>query len=169
MENEKTSDSPVVPTDDELFQCFFSFLKRWSKLEAQWAGRPPEDTPSLELERGLLFTDPLKGMMVLRAAKDFENLLQEIRPGSKRSFDSPELFIEMVVLFWHQFARDFWKRDTRTLKPVLFKATVPVDWPDRRPSSASLVFVKNLPLEIRIWAPLSLDETQHWKKAPISK
>jgi hypothetical protein len=169
MENQKFNESFVIPTDDELYQCFFSFLRRWSKLDAQWVGRPLDDTPPLRLERGLLFSDPLRGMLVIRTSMNFDDLLYEIVNRSKNPSDSPDLFIEMVILFWHRFVSDFWKKDTRTLKPVLFKATVPIDWPDRRPDSATLVFVKNIPLEIRLWAPLSQDEILSWKKPPSSK
>jgi hypothetical protein len=169
MENQKFHESFVIPTDDELYQCFFSFLKRWAKLDAQWVGRPLDDIPPLRLERGLLFSDPLRGMLVIRTSMNFEDLLCEIVNRSKSPSDSPDLFIEMVILFWHRFVSDFWKKDTRTLKPVLFKTTIPIDWPDRRPDSATLVFVKNIPLEIKLWAPLSQDETLSWKKPPSSK
>jgi hypothetical protein len=47
------------------------------------------------------------------------------------------------------------------LRPAFFKPSVPRDWPDRRPDSAALVFVKNTPLEIRLWAPLRPGEEQN--------
>jgi hypothetical protein len=153
-------DLPPSPTDEELFQLFFSFLKRWANLEAQWVSRPLDDTAPLELERSLLFSDPLPGRLVLRAPKAFEILLHQTLNKSVPGHDSPELFVEMVILFWHRFVRNAWKKDARTLKPAFFKSSVPREWPDRRPDSAALVFVKNLPLEIRLWAPLTPQEVR---------
>ncbi len=161
MEPQDASDSVRVPTDDELYQLFFTFLKRWTNLEAQWVSRPLDDTAPFELERSLLFSDPLPGRFVIRAPKTFETLLHQALNKSAPAEDSPDLFVEMVILFWHRFVKNSWKKDSRTLRPAFFKPSVPWDWPDRRPDSAALVFVKNTPLEIRLWAPLRPGEEQN--------
>lgn len=125
-----------------------------------------DDISPLHLEQGIYFFQPFEGVLVVRTRDHFENFLKELSGGKKVSKDSRSegLFLELVVLFWHLFVSQIWRLDTRTIKPAILKTSAPVDWPDRKPDSACTVFIKDLPLEIRLWANVTPEETRAWKK-----
>ncbi|HEY5038652.1 MAG TPA: hypothetical protein VIJ93_06220 [bacterium] len=161
--------SQVVPKPFELFETFNLFLIKWANLAAQFVTAPMEDMASLPVEQGLLFYEPYQGFMVVRSTKAYEKYLVELWTGKKSTKDSQKhgLFMEMAVLFWHLLVLKLWRLDSRTLKPAILKETVPLDWPDRKPDSICMVFIKEFPLEIRFWAHLSEDEMKGWKKHPL--
>lgn len=125
-----------------------------------------DDISPLHLEQGIYFFEPFEGVLVIRTLETFEKVLSELS-GGKKSLKDPRskgLFLELVVLFWHLFVSQIWRLDTRTIKPALLKASIPQDWPDRKPDSACTVFIKDLPLEIRLWVRVTPAETKTWKK-----
>ncbi len=157
---------PIPPTSIELYNVFNPFLIRWANLSAQYVPMRMEDMAALPLEQSIFFSQPMNGLLVVRSRKDFEKLLAEASPRqkSKNSTHPSGLFLEMSVLFWHFMVMKTWKADTRTLSPAVLKSSVPLDWPDRKPDSACTVFIKDFPIEIRLWAAVSEEEMKSWKK-----
>jgi hypothetical protein len=166
-DTDKSSSGPVlIPDAIKLFNVLNQFLIRWANLSAQYVSMPMEDLSSLHLEQGIYFFEPFEGIFVIRSTKAFEKYLVELATGKKpgRNFHEKGIFLEMAVLFWHLLVSQVWRLDTRTLKPARLKVSVPVDWPDRKPDSACTVFIKDFPLEIRLWAHLSPEEKKRWEK-----
>lgn len=145
-----------LPSSLDLYRVFNQWLVRRVNFSAQYFSAPLEDMSPLPVEQSIYFSEPLEGLLVVRSTKTFERLLESASGAS---------FLEMTFLYYHRLFLDIWKLDTRNLKPALFKASVPVAWPDRKPNVACTAFVEDSPVEIRFWASLSKDEVEHWGKA----
>lgn len=160
---ESTLDSAPVklPTTPELFGFFNQFLIGWLNLSAQMAVGLGDEVPNLPLEKGLLFSKPINGILVIRTVSEFEDYLKK---NAKVDEAHPrDMFVELFVLFWHKFVSKFWSLDSRKLPPSLFKKSIPLDWPNRKTEASLQVFVGNYPLGIRLWVNLTEEEINHWR------
>ncbi len=156
--------SPVkIPNTQELYDFFQPLLKSWTGLSAQNAIGVDDEVQPLSLERGLMFTQPSTGILVIRTAAEFEALLQKAATGGKPPSIPRDVFVELFILFWHRFVSKFWGLDSRKLPPASFKKSIPRDWPNRRPDASLVVFVENYPLAVRLWAPVTEAEMNHWR------
>ena len=154
----------TMPTSVELSDFFNEFINKWAKLNSEYFSWPGESPDYLPLEEGVFFSEPFKGLLVLRSSKDFGAFLEEENTGSqKEEHKRMGLFVELAVLFWHKFAQRFLKVDSRRVTPAILRACVPVNWPDRKPQSACVVFINGFPLEIRLWTDVTEEEIQNWK------
>jgi hypothetical protein len=158
--------SAPIPDAVQIFNIFNQFLIRWANQESKYVSMRMEDLSPLTLEQGIFFFEPFEGVLVVRTKETFEKVFSELSGGKKSLKDPHEkgLFLELVVLFWHLFVSQIWRLDTRTIKPALLKASIPQDWPDRKPDSACTVFIKDVPLEILLWVRVTPEETKTWKK-----
>jgi hypothetical protein len=149
-----------VPTTDELYDFFNTFIYKWLKLPSKKVAAVENDIQILPNEEGLLFSEPAPGILVLRTSEAFATGLAKL---AKLKEVPTDLFLEMIVVFWHRFVGNFWKLDSRQLPPILFKKTFPRHWPDRKPDSHLIVFILEQPVELRIWVNLSEEEKERWK------
>ncbi len=158
--------NPAVPTSLELYNLFNPFLARWTNLCAQYVATPMEDVSHLPLEQAVYFRSPVEGLLVLRSTLALEKHLVELATGesARRDFHAKGLFMEMTVLFWHFLLLKAWQEDSRALPPARLKSSVPRDWPDRKPDSACTLFIKDFPLEIRLWVAASEEELASWQR-----
>lgn len=143
-----------IPTSMELHRILNQMLIRRYNLSAQYFGAPLEDVSPLPVEQSICFSDPTEGLLVVRGTRLFEKFLET---------EAQESFLELTVLFFHQFFLDAWKLDTRQLKAACFKSSAPVAWPDRKPDSSCTAFIKESPLEVRLWVPVSDEEMENWR------
>jgi len=166
-----TPDPPSIPDSVRLFKFFNEFLIRWANQECRYVGMRIEDLSPLPVEQGLLFFEPFEGIFVMRSSRGFEKFLVELIAGKKvkRGNHDKAVFLEMTVLYWHLLVSQEWRLDTRKLRPAILKNSVPLDWPDRDPQTACTIFIKDEPLEIRIWSGVTEEEANHWRKNPHSK
>lgn len=151
---ERVSMSHRIPSSTELHRILNQMLIRRYNLSAQYFGAPLEDMSPLPVEQSICFSEPKEGLLVMRSSRLFEKFLDD---------EVKESFLELAILFYHQLFQDAWKLDTRKLKAALFKASAPAAWPDRKPDSSCTVFVKDSPLEIRLWTPVSGEEMENWR------
>ena len=158
-------ENPKIPTALELFEFFREFLSKWSGLAAHKVDADDDEIPALDLELGLMFTEPLTGILVVRASEKLEKLLEESSSSGKARETKLGFFTEIVILFWNRFVAKFWGMDSWKLAQALFKKSIPLDWPNRKPDRAITVFIKEELLEIRLWTSLSPAEMDNWKKS----
>lgn len=151
-----------IPTSQELYDFINQFLAQWLKLASQKVDRVEDDIHPLPNERGLMFSEPTTGILVLRTSEDFGKALEKLA-GERES--SNDLFVEMIVLLWHRFVSKFWKMDSRRMPPVLFKRSIPAHWPDRKPDVAVMVLTTRQPIELRFWVNLTYADIERWKNA----
>lgn len=149
-----------VPTPDDLYDFFNSVIYRWLKLPSKKVASVDTDIQALPNEEGFLFSEPSTGILVLRTSEAFGEGLARLAKTREVPHD---LFMEMIVVFWHQFVGKFWQLDSRTLPPLLFKKSVPRHWPDRKPDSQLTVFILEQPVELRLWVDLTAEEMVRWK------
>ncbi len=155
-----------IPTSKELYEFFDVFFQKWAKIPSDYFSWPEEGPLPFPMEEGILFSQPLNGLIVVRTSLDFGNLLTELAQERKQDESKRNaLFTEMTVLFWHKFAMKFWQLDSRRITPAILRHCVPAEWPDRKPQSACLAFVKEYPVEIRLWTGLTDQEIQAWRKS----
>ncbi len=145
-----------IPSALDLHRIFNQLLIRRANRSAQLFQSPMEDLAPLGAEQSIYFYEPFAGLLVLRTSEDFDRFLQDEALGS---------LLELTVLFYHQLFKNAWNLDTRKTKPALFKRSIPLDWPDRRFNSGCTLFVKDFPVEIRLWAPVSEPEIEKWRRA----
>ena len=148
-----------VPTSQELYDFFNNFIGLWLRLPSQRIGNTEDDIPQLPNERGLMFIQPVTGILVIRTSEDFGKALVKLAETKDLHSD---LFVEMVVLFWHKFVSKFWGLDSRTLPPVLFKRSLPKNWPDRKADVHLATLVLQQPIEIRLWTHLTPQDMDSW-------
>src|SRR5258708_9965099 len=165
MTVENGTEPPKVPTNPELREFFMEFLSKWSGLSAQRVDINYEEIPNLPLELGLMFFEPRIGILVLRASDNFEALLEKSSSGTKARETKLGFFTEVVVLFWNRLVSKFWGLESRKLKQALFKKSIPLDWPNRKPDAALDFFVEKELVEIRLWSPLSEGGMENLKKS----
>lgn len=160
------SDPVKVPDTIQLYNVFNQFLIRWTNQESKYVGMRMEDLSPLPVEQSILFSEPFNGLLVVRGTLGLEKFLVGLATGRKvgKNFHKMGIFTEMSVLFWHSLALQVWRVDTRTIEPAILRPSYPSDWPDRSPSSSCTVFVKEHPLEIRLWAQMSENEIGTWKR-----
>lgn len=158
-----------LPDAIQIFNIFNQLLIRWANQESKYVKINMDDISPLGLEQGIYFFEPFEGILVVRTMEHFEKFISELSGGKKAAKDSGSkgLFLELVVLFWHLFTSQTWKLDTRTIQPALLKSSIPKDWPDRNPDSACTIFIKDIPLEIRLWAKVTPEEAKAWKKGNL--
>ncbi len=156
---------PLIPDGLQLYKTFNAFLIAWANLASQYMPSAMEDMASLPLEQSIYFTEPFSGLFVIRTTREFEKYLVELESGKKavKNFHDRGLFLEMTVLYWHRLALNLWKVDMRTVTPGILRASVPLDWPDRKPDSMCTLFAKDFPLEMRLWSSVSEKEMHRWK------
>lgn len=157
---------PRFPDSLKLFEAFNQFLIHWANLSAQYLSHPPEDDAALPEEYSILFSNPFPGLLVVRGTRGLEGLLTEAVAGKGASPGRADkgILVEMIVLFWHWLARMSWGVDTRKMEPATLRASVPADWPDRKPGTHCLVFIQDHPLEIRCWSELTPIEVEAWRR-----
>ncbi len=149
-----------IPSSDDLYDFFNAVIYRWLKLPSKKVASVDTDIQVLPNEEGFLFSEPSKGILVLRTSKEFGEGLARLAKNKEVPHD---LFLQMIVVFWHQFVGKYWQLDSRTLPPLLFKKSVPRHWPDRKPDSHLTVFILEQPVELRLWVDLTEEETARWK------
>ena len=154
-----SSSAIKVPTSQELYDFFNQFIGLWLKLSAQRIANTEDDIPQLPNERGLMFIQPTTGILVIRTSEDFGKALVKLAESKDMHSD---LFIEMVVLFWHKFVSKFWGMDSRTLTPAIFKRSLPKNWPDRKADVHLATVVLQQPIEIRLWINLTSADMVRW-------
>jgi hypothetical protein len=159
--SDPTSPSPKIPSTSELYVFFNDFILKWLKLPAQRVDGIEDDIQTLPNEHGLMFLHPISGILVIRTSEEFGQGLAKLAKTREIPHD---LFVEMIVLFWHRFVSNFWGMDSRTLPPAIFKKSVPMHWPDRKPDADLVVFVIQQPVEIRLWVHLTEADRDRWKK-----
>ncbi len=145
-----------IPSALDLHRIFNRLLIRRANLAAQLFQSPMEDLAPLGAEQSIYFSEPLAGLLVLRSSENFDSFLQGESLGS---------LLELTVLFHHQLFKEVWRLDTRKTKAALFKRSIPLQWPDRRFNTGCTLFVKDFPLEIRLWAPVTEEEMEKWRKS----
>jgi hypothetical protein len=165
MTDENGTDNLKVPTSQELYEFFKEFLSKWSGLLAQPINISDDDIHFLPLEMGLMFFEPRIGILVIRSSDHFESILEKSATAGKARETKLGFFTEVVVLFWNRFVTKFWGMDSRKLTQALFKKSIPLDWPNRKPNAAVAVFIEKELLEIRLWTPLLEGEMENWKKS----
>ncbi len=166
-DNSNPGQGPVnIPDEIKVYNIFNQFFIRWANQETKYAKLSPDEIPPLDIEQGIYFFEPFEGILVIRSTKEFEKFLTELACGKKagKDFQKLGLYLEMVVLFWHLFVSQIWRLDTRVIKPAILKKSIPADWPDRKADSGCTVFIKSFALEIRLWANLTAEEKNPWKK-----
>lgn len=149
------------PSRDELYDFFNDFMVRWLKLSSQKVEGVEDDLQSLPNEQGLLFPEPVPGILVLRTSEEFGKGLARL--AKERQVDH-DLFMEMLIVLWHRFTAHFWQIDCRRMPAAFFKRSIPRHWPNRKPDSHLLVFVLQQPVEVLLWLHLSEEEKERWKK-----
>ena len=159
---ESDSSPAKLPSSPEFFNFFNEFLNGWMKLSAQKIVGMGDEVPNLPLERGLLFSKPFNGILVIRTILVFEDYLQKAAHIDQSA--NREMFVELFILFWHKFVSKFWNLDSRKLPPSMFKKSIPADWPNRKSDAILQVFVGNYPVVVRLWVDLTDDEMNHWRK-----
>jgi hypothetical protein len=159
--DESPSSSSKIPTSSELYDFFNPFLLKWLKLPSQKVDHSDDDLQTLPNEHSLLFAHPMPGLLVIRTSEEFGQGLAKLAKIKEIPHD---LFMEMIVLFWHRFVSHFWAMDSRTLPAGLLKKSLPKHWPDRKPDSHLVVFVIQQPVEIRLWFHLTSTDIELWKK-----
>ncbi len=157
----EASASPKIPTSSELYVFFNQFIMKWLNLPAQRVEGIEDDIQTLPNEHGLMFMHPISGILVIRTSEEFGQGLAKLAKTREVPHD---LFVEMIVLFWHRFVSNFWKLDSRTLPPSIFKKSLPKHWPDRKPDAQLVVFVIQQPVEIRLWVQLTVADIERWKR-----
>jgi hypothetical protein len=165
MTDQKDADVLKVPTDQELYDFFKEFLSKWSGLPMKRIDGGEDEVPSLPLELGLMFFEPRTGILVVRASDNLETLLEKSSSHGKARETRLGFFTEVVVLFWNAFVSRFWGMDSRKLKQALFKKSIPLDWPNRKPNATITATIDKELLEIRLWTPLSEGEMENWKRS----
>jgi hypothetical protein len=160
-----------IPDTIQLYHQFNQFLIRWTNQESKYVGMRMENHSPLPNEQSILFSEPFKGLLVIRSTLSLEKFLVGLATGRKagKNFHKMGIFTEMTVLFWHSLALQLWRVDTRTIAPAIMRPSVPADWPDRKADSACTVFIKDHPLELRLWAEVSEREIQTWKRNPFPR
>ena len=149
-----------IPSSDDLYDYFNACIYRWLKLPSKKVDSVDTDIQTLPNEEGFLFSEPTKGILVLRTSQAFGEGLARLAKTKEVPHD---LFVEMIVLFWHQFVGKFWKLDSRRLAPLLFKKSIPRHWPDRKPDSHLTVFILDQPVELLMWFHVTEKEETRWK------
>jgi hypothetical protein len=165
MADENAAGSPKVSTAQESYELFKDFLSKWSGLAMQPVEKGDDEIPNLSLELGLMFFEPRTGILVVRSTEAFETLLEKSASTGKPRETRMGFFVEIVVLFWNRFVSKFWGLDSRKLPQAIFKKSIPLDWPNRKPDAVVTVFVEKELLEIRLWTPLLEGEMENWKKS----
>ena len=161
--------SPKIPTNQELYDFLNQFLKGWTGLSAQKIVGAGDDVPNLPLEKGLMFSKPFNGLLVIRTVSEFEGQLQKAADDDKSQAGQRDVFVEFFILFWHKFVSKFWGLDSRKLPPAVFRKSIPLDWPQRKMDVFLQVFVANYPLGIRFWANLTDEEINRWRNPQREK
>jgi len=156
---EDPSSKLKVPTSHEMYDFFNQFIGLWLRLPSQRVDGTEDDIPMLPNERGLMFTEPVNGILVLRTSEDFGRALAKLAENKDLQTD---LFVEMVVLFWHRFVSKFWGMDSRTLAPAVFRKSLPKHWPDRKADCHLSTIVLQQPIEIRFWTSLTDEDMGRW-------
>ena len=162
-ESPTPTSQPKIPTTPELFEVFNQVLGKWVGMSAQPAVGMEDEVHHLPLEMGLMFSQPLNGILVIRTAADFGSYLQKTVRKGQTTPGLKEVFMELFILFWHQFVARFWNLDSRKLPASLFKQSIPLDWPNRKSDVLLQVFVEDHPLAIRLWAPITEEEMKRWR------
>ncbi len=164
--SETNNASFTVPTSRDLYDFFNEFLVRWANLTGEYIPWSQETLLPMGLEEGILFSEPVSGLMVLRASENFRRyLLDEFE--RKQKGDHPhkgEIFLEMTVLFWHLFTKRYFLLDSRRMTPVVLKPSIPADWPDRDPQAAMLIMVKGNPMELRLWMNILPEDIARFRR-----
>lgn len=144
-----------IPSSLDLHRILNQLLIRRINLSAQYFNAPLEDSSPLPVEQSILFSEPLQGLLMVRSTKIFEDLLESTAECS---------FLELTIIFYHQLFREAWGLDTRILKSALYKRSIPLLWPDRKPDASCMMFIQESPLEVRLWAPVSEEMAERWRK-----
>ena len=152
-----------IPSTSELLEIFNHLLGKWVGMSAKLAAGMEDEVHHLPLEMGLMFSQPLSGILVIRTTADFGSYLQKTVRKGQAMPGLKEVFMELFILFWHRFVAAFWNLDSRKLPPSLFKQSIPLDWPGRKSDVLLQVFVEDYPLVIRLWAPIVEEEIKHWR------
>lgn len=150
-QTEKAVNSGVNP--GVLYGLLRDSLKEWTGLEARYFAEQEEGGVDFPLEATLRFTEPLPGLLVIRAGAGFVPLVKRaVEARASGSSEGRDLFLETVVRFYQKFIWHACDRDCITLKPASIRSSRPADWPDREPDASCLVLVELCPVEIRYWA-----------------
>ncbi len=155
-----------VPSHKELFEFLKEFLTRRANLPVEPVNWAPEGLADLPLEKSILFSEPFQGLLVIRSNRNFGRFLEEAFHADKDTAAQGDVFIELTVLIWHYFNKQFWKLDSRKITPSIIRSSLPIQWPDRNPRSACMAFVKGCPFEVRLWNKLTETEISRWKTKP---
>src|SRR5580658_839109 len=80
-----------IPTVQELYDFFNQFLLMLLRLPSQKIDKVEDDIHMLPNERGLMFVEPITGILVLRTSEDFAKGLAKLAGTQEKHSD---LFVE---------------------------------------------------------------------------
>jgi len=141
-----------LPTHFNLCHLFERIVRSWGGQHFDHLGEVTGDISDLPIERSVLLTGTLNGLMVVRTSLEFTGWLQDQREGTFLGrYPATEILDELISLFCLYLFHDFWNPTTFHVGPIRPLASTPKDWPPTPPHTSCLVLVEGHPVELRLW------------------
>ena len=132
--------------------AFERIIRSWGAEKIQYAGSLFEKNADLSMERMVILTGTLRGILVLRSSMGFSNWLRRQRMDTSLGLCSEaEVFEELVSLLCLYLFHDFWNPRSFKIGPIHPFPSIPMDWPQGLPHAACGLQVESYPVEIRLW------------------
>lgn len=133
-------------------RLFERIIRAWGAEKVHPLTLNPAGTADLPVERRVILTGTLRGVLVLRTTTEFLYWLRGLRENTVMGRYNPEeIFEEMVSLYCLYLFHDFWNPDSFQIGPIRPSPSTPEDWPPSAPHASCGMEVEGFPLEIRLW------------------
>lgn len=146
--------APLGPTPSYFNpgHAFERIIRSWGAEKIQYQESLFEKNADLPMERMVILTGTLRGILVVRSSVRFSDWLRDLRKDTPLGFCSgADIFEELVALFGLYLFHDFWTPHSFKIGPLHPFPSFPIDWPSGAPHAACGLQVEGFPVEIRMW------------------
>lgn len=127
-------------------------VRSWGADHVKISAIPPAPDADLSLERAVVLTGTLNGVLVVRCAPPFAQWLRFQRQGSALGqYPAEEIFEELAGLFCLYLFHDFWNPASFQIGPLQPFPSSPRNWPSFPTHAACAVEVEGYEVELRLW------------------
>ncbi len=135
-----------------LGSLFEKIVRSWGADDVLVLGTALVETEDLPLERSLILSGSLKGLVNIRCSPEFPAWLRDHRQGTPLGrYPAEEVFEELVSFFCLSLFHRFWRPHSFQIGPIHPFDSQPEFWPLDPPNASCALLVEGYRVELRFW------------------
>lgn len=136
----------------DLGRLFEKIVRSWGADDIRILGTPLATAEDLSLERSVILSGSLAGLLTARCSPELPAWLRDHRQETPLGrYPVEEVFEELVSFFCLSLSHRFWTPHSFQIGPIRPYVSQPEFWPLVQPHTACALDVEGHRVELRLW------------------